>query len=1119
MKKLTLLLFFLTIAIIGQERYVPGELLIQLKAGKQTSSIINQFKSIRLQEKELISDVMNVYLFTFDQTKSTDAQALNSVKSSQFVQVAQFNHYVTERVAMEEVIENFDNSSRTTTPNDPRFNEQWALNNTGQSGGTPDADIDAPEAWDFSTGGLTALGDTIVIAVVDGGVDLTHPDLNLWKNRAEIPGNNIDDDNNGYIDDYDGWNAYNNNGSVPSNNHGTHVSGITAARGNNSAGVSGVNWNAKVMPIAGSSGTESVVLKAYGYALKLRTTYNQTNGAAGAFVVVTNASFGVDYGQPSNYPLWCAFYDSLGAAGILSCGATANANINVDLQGDIPTACPSNFLISVTNTTNTDAKNSGAAYGLTTIDLGAPGTSILNTTSGGSYGSLTGTSMATPTVAGAVALMFAAANASLIQSYKANPAAGALAFKQFLLDGTDPIPSLQNITVTGGRLNVYKALLPIISPPDTIPPTAVNNLSATDITSNKIKLMWTAPYDTTRNGVIGYNIRYSTSPITNLNDFNNATAIPFPAVSDTAGTPRSVVVQNLNFATAYYFALRATDLWGNWSPLSNVVNATTLAAPSLSVSPDSIHILAYLNHTYLDTVTVANVSSNPSTLNYSVELTNNTFPSDAVGVKLVPINKIEPRTGKFEEKDFPKITFGGALEGFGGPDAFGYKWIDSDESAGPLYVWNDISTTGTLASTWIATGTYEPKDEGYAGPFDIGFNFKFYGVPKTQIYVSSNGFLTFGTLNTNTFTNASIPNSAVPNNIIAPFWDDLDGRTQGTVHYKQEGNKFTIQFTNWQKYSATGSLTFQVVLYANGSIFVYYNNMNATLNSATVGIENEAGAIGLQVAYNANYVKNNHAIKFAAEPDWLHSNNNSGMLFNGNSAAVQLEFNTTDLTAGEYSMSMVVTSNDPQNATRTIPIRMTLENDVPVELTSFTANRIGGTVELNWSTATETNNYGFEVLRTTESSAWEIIGFVNGNGTTTEAQSYQFKDDLSTNVVSNSLKYRLRQIDFDGTFELSKEIEVASLLPEKFSLEQNFPNPFNPATVISFSLPSASNVTLKVFNSLGEIVEILIDNEWKEAGYHNYQLRINNYQLTTGVYFYRLQAGEFIQIKKMILSK
>jgi subtilisin family serine protease len=284
------------------------------------------------------------------------------------------------------------------------------MHNTGQSGGTVDADIDAPEAWDLGTGGLTAAGDTIVVAVVDGGFYLNHLDMNFWKNYNEIPGNGIDDDNNGYIDDVNGWNAYNNNGNVTaSGTHGTHVSGTVGARGNNTIGVAGVNWNVRVMAIQGSSGTESVVLRAYGYALKQRRLYDSSNGMKGAFVVSTNASFGVDYGQPANFPLWCAFYDSLGSAGILNAGATANLNINIDVTGDIPTACPSDWMISVTNTDRNDVKNTGAAYGLTTIDLGAPGTSIISTTTASTYGTSTGTSMATPHVAGAIGFMYSVA--------------------------------------------------------------------------------------------------------------------------------------------------------------------------------------------------------------------------------------------------------------------------------------------------------------------------------------------------------------------------------------------------------------------------------------------------------------------------------------------------------------------------------------------------------------------------------------------------------------------------------------------------------------------------------------------------------------------------------------
>src|SRR5690606_9496705 len=145
------------------------------------------------------------------------------------------------------------------------------------------------------------------------------------KNTDETPNNGIDDDNNGYVDDYDGWNAYNSTGNIPSANHGTHVAGIAGAIGNNEIGISGVNWNVKTMPIAGSSGNEATVVEAYAYALEMRARYNETDGDEGAFIVVTNTSFGVDMGDPTNFPIWCSMYDELGEVGILSCAATANA--------------------------------------------------------------------------------------------------------------------------------------------------------------------------------------------------------------------------------------------------------------------------------------------------------------------------------------------------------------------------------------------------------------------------------------------------------------------------------------------------------------------------------------------------------------------------------------------------------------------------------------------------------------------------------------------------------------------------------------------------------------------------------------------------------------------------
>ena len=178
----------------------------------------------------------NIYLVKLIDRSISEPVALKEIKENPWVQHAQYDHYITKR---------------QTFPDDPSFSSQWGMHNTGQSGGLEDADIDAPEAWDLTTGGVNALGDEIVVAIVDGGCLLSHSDLNdnLWINEDEIPGNGIDDDNDGYVDDINGWNAYNSNGSISSDGHGTHVAGIVGAEGNNGSMVAGVNWDVKLMII------------------------------------------------------------------------------------------------------------------------------------------------------------------------------------------------------------------------------------------------------------------------------------------------------------------------------------------------------------------------------------------------------------------------------------------------------------------------------------------------------------------------------------------------------------------------------------------------------------------------------------------------------------------------------------------------------------------------------------------------------------------------------------------------------------------------------------------------------------------------------------------------------
>lgn len=477
-----LLLFVLFVALVNvqgqnirkENEFIAGNAIIQLKNGYSIEQLVQLNNGpVVIRAEKLLSKHVRLWLITFD--PSVHEQTINALKQNPAASIVQNNHYVEERA---------------TLPNDPSLSSQWHHVNAG-SPGTADADIDSELAWDITTGGLTIQGDTIVVALVEGGgANYNHPDLlpNFWRNRAEIPGNSIDDDGNGYVDDFNGWNVNAGTDVHSAGGHGTQCFGMIAAKGNNSLGVVGANWNCKVMLVSGFNLNEAEVIAAYDYALNMRIRYNASGGTSGAFVVATTSSWGIDAVDPASYPLWCAFYDTLGTHGILNPCATTNSNYNVDVAGDMPTACSSDYVISVTRTDNND--NQAGGYGATTIDMGAPGINVYTTSGSSTYTNVTGTSFSTPLTAGVIALMYSAPCNSLINLAKTNPKAAADSVRSYLLSNVDPVASLSGITVTGGRLNSHQAVNAVVSNCSVSTCPAPYGLNETSITTTSATLTW-----------------------------------------------------------------------------------------------------------------------------------------------------------------------------------------------------------------------------------------------------------------------------------------------------------------------------------------------------------------------------------------------------------------------------------------------------------------------------------------------------------------------------------------------------------------------------------------------------------------------------------------------------
>jgi len=336
--------------------------------------------------------------------------------------------------------------NRNGLATDPSFSRLWGLHNIGQTGGLADADIDATEAWDVTTG-----SSSVVVAVIDTGIDYRHPDLaaNMWRNPGEVAGDGVDNDRNGFVDDVYGWDFANNDADpFDDQGHGTHVAGTIGAVGNNGVGVAGVAWNVSLMGLkflgANGSGTTSAAIAALNYATRMRRDF-------GVNIVATNNSWG---GGGASTALWSAITAGE-SAGIVCVAAAGNDATN----NDSAASYPGNYAtVSVAATDASSRLASFSNYGATTVDVAAPGVGIYSTAPNGRYASYSGTSMATPHVTGVVALLKAA-----------NPRATVSEIRSAILATAVPVPALAGRVATGGLINASAALAAIGGTPPPSP--------------------------------------------------------------------------------------------------------------------------------------------------------------------------------------------------------------------------------------------------------------------------------------------------------------------------------------------------------------------------------------------------------------------------------------------------------------------------------------------------------------------------------------------------------------------------------------------------------------------------------------------------------------------------
>ncbi|PJA29925.1 MAG: hypothetical protein CO189_01025 [candidate division Zixibacteria bacterium CG_4_9_14_3_um_filter_46_8] len=581
---------------------------------------------------------------------------------------------------------------------------------------------------------------------------------------------------------------------------------------------------------------------------------------------------------------------------------------------------------------------------------------------------------------------------------------------------------------------------------------------------------------------------------------------------------------------------------GSYTFYFSDANDLASTGANLSVVPDWLDVEVSPGTTASRQITLTNSGELPLNFGVTEEVDNITGARIENPVaEAITLYKYEGPKPAVEEVNNPPV-----IMGQGGPDNYGYTWIDSDEPGGPAFNWVDISAIGTPVSL---------TDDSNQGPFPLPFNFNYYGTNYSSFRICSNGWISF-TSTATTYSNTNLPSPSAPLNMMGAMWDDLNPGAGGTVYRYTSADSAVVSWVNVPHYYSDGSYTFQIILLRSGQIFYNYLNMSGDLLSATVGHQNANGTDGLQVAYNAAYIHNNLTVKTSA--GWIDVSPASGTIPAGGSQVLTATLDASNIAIGTYTGRIRISSSD---AIRTLPevvmpITMRVQSTVPqLDLSmnpdqapvqvppggnfdytlGITNNTGGGGIYDGWLMLTLPDNSTFGPLQViynipiaaNESQYYDVNQLVPGYAPlgTYIYRSY-VGDYPAVTIDDASFPFTVAAAMTSGAANDWSVIGFSAdnmrsefgdnSLPTEFYLSQNYPNPFNAQAVISYGMPSSGNVDLSVYNLLGQKVTTLA-NGHQDAGYHSITWDAANY--SSGIYFYKLAVGEKQFVKRMMLIK